>query len=204
MQGHLYIISAPSGTGKTSLVKSLLANTDNLQVSVSHTTRPARDGEVHGVNYYFVEKAEFETMLAENTFLEHATVFGNYYGTSKTWVDSKLQQGIDIILEIDWQGAEKVRQLMPEAISIFILPPSKQALSERLYGRGKDSAEVIQRRLQAAIDEMRHCHEFDYLVVNDDFNQALQELQTIIHCQRLKQSVQQSNLSKLLQGLLSD
>ncbi|WP_353573263.1 guanylate kinase [Candidatus Albibeggiatoa sp. nov. BB20] len=204
MQGHLYIISAPSGTGKTSLVKALLADTENLKVSVSHTTRPSREGEVHGVNYYFVDTAEFEAMLTENTFLEHASVFGNYYGTSKTWVESQLQQGIDIILEIDWQGAEKVRQLMPDAIGIFILPPSKQALSQRLYGRGKDNDEVIQRRLQAAIDEMRHCHEFDYLVVNDDFDHALQELQAIILSHRLKQSVQKNNLSELLQNLLAD
>lgn len=204
MQGHLYIISAPSGTGKTSLVKALLEATDNLQVSVSHTTRTAREGEEHGVNYYFVDKAAFEATLAQGDFLEHADVFGNYYGTSKTWVESKLQQGIDIILEIDWQGAETVRQLMPDAISIFILPPSKQALSQRLYGRGKDSDEVIQRRLKAAIAEMQHCHEFDYLVVNDDFEQALQQLQSIIQVQRLKQPIQQTNLSTLLDHLLSD
>jgi guanylate kinase len=204
MQGHLYIISAPSGTGKTSLVKALLANTDNLKVSVSHTTRPAREGEVHGINYYFVDKTEFEAMLAQKTFLEHALVFTNYYGTSKTWVESQLRQGIDIILEIDWQGAEEVRRLMPDAISIFILPPSKQALSQRLYGRGKDSDEVIQHRLQAAINEMRHCHEFDYLLVNDDFEQTLQELQFIILSHRLKQSVQKVRLSELLENLLSD
>ncbi|MEK7989752.1 MAG: guanylate kinase [Thiotrichaceae bacterium] len=204
MQGHLYIISAPSGTGKTSLVKALLANTDNLKVSVSHTTRSAREGEEHGINYYFVDKIEFEAMLTQKTFLEHAAVFDNYYGTSKTWVESQLQQGIDIILEIDWQGAEEVRHLMPDAISIFILPPSKQALSQRLYGRGKDSDEVIQRRLQAAIEEMRHCHEFDYWVVNDDFDQALRELQFIIHSHRLKQSVQKVHLSELLENLLDN
>ena len=201
-QGHLYIISAPSGAGKTSLVKALLGNMDNIMVSVSHTTRPKRDGEVHGINYYFVEKSEFESMLSENTFLESATVFGNYYGTSKTWVESQLNQGIDIILEIDWQGAEKVRKLMPDAISIFILPPSKQVLSQRLYGRGTDAEEVIQRRLDAAMDEMRHCDEFDYVVVNDDFDLALQELQAVIQSQRLTQSVQKRHLAALLKELL--
>jgi len=201
--GHLYIISAPSGAGKTSLVKALLDNMDNIMVSVSHTTRPKRDGETHGVNYYFVEKTEFESMLAENTFLESATVFGNYYGTSKTWVESQLSQGIDVILEIDWQGAEKVRKLMPDAINIFILPPSKQVLSQRLYGRGTDAEEVIQRRLDAAMDEMRHCHEFDYLIVNDDFDLALQELQAIIKTQRLTQSVQKQHLAPLLKELLA-
>lgn len=204
MQGHLYIISAPSGAGKTTLVKALLANTDNLKVSVSHTTRPAREGEVHGINYYFVDKTEFEAMLAENHFLEHASVFGHYYGTSRTWVESQLKQGIDIILEIDWQGAAKVRQLMPNALSIFILPPSKQTLSQRLYGRGKDSEDVIQRRLQEAIEEMSHCHEFNYLVVNDDFDKALQDLQAIIHSQRLKQSAQKWHLADLLRDLLAD
>lgn len=204
MQGHLYIISAPSGAGKTTLVKALLANTDNLKVSVSHTTRPAREGEVYGINYYFVDKTEFEAMLAENHFLEHASVFGHYYGTSRTWVESQLKQGIDIILEIDWQGAAKVRQLMPNALSIFILPPSKQTLSQRLYGRGKDSEDVIQRRLQEAIEEMSHCHEFNYLVVNDDFDKALQDLQAIIHSQRLKQSAQKWHLADLLRDLLAD
>jgi guanylate kinase len=204
MQGHLYIISAPSGAGKTSLVKALLANTDNLKVSVSHTTRPAREGEVHGINYYFVDKTEFEAMLAKNHFLEHASVFEHYYGTSRTWVESQLKQGIDIILEIDWQGAAKVRQIMPNALSIFILPPSKQTLSQRLYGRGKDSEEVIQRRLQEAIEEMSHYHEFNYLVVNDNFDKALQDLQAIIHSQRLKLSAQKWHLADLLGDLLAD
>ncbi len=202
MQGHLYIISAPSGAGKTSLVNALLAIHENLQVSISHTTRPARKGEIHGKNYYFVDKTQFEAMLADNVFLEYATVFDNYYGTSRTWVESKLIQGIDIILEIDWQGAEKVRQFMPDAISIFILPPSRPALSQRLHGRGQDDGETIKRRLQAAVEEMQHCYKFDYLVVNDDFEHALWDLRAIIRTQHLKQSVQKSTLMTLLDDLL--
>jgi guanylate kinase len=198
---HLYTISAPSGAGKTSLVKALIQQVDNLKVSISYTTRAARAGEVNGVDYHFIDVEQFEFMRQNGEFLEYANVFGNYYATSKTWLQEQLTQGIDIILEIDWQGAQIVRQTMLNQ-SIFILPPSKDILAQRLRQRGLDAEAVIQRRLSAAVAEMRHCHEFDYLIVNDEFALALQQLIIIIQSQRLRLSVQQSKLSTLLQQLL--
>lgn len=184
-QGSLYVISAPSGAGKTSLVTEMLAQDARLGVSISHTTRPMREGEQNGVNYHFVSRSEFEAMIAQGDFLEHADVFGNYYGTSQVWVRDTLAKGQDVILEIDWQGAEQVRRLIPECVGIFIVPPSAAVLRERLTGRGTDAPEVIERRLAEAAEECRHAVEFDYLVVNDDFDQALTELLCIVRSRRL-------------------
>ena len=202
-QGTLYLIAAPSGAGKTSLVKALLEKTQNLRVSVSHTTRPARAGEEDGVNYHFVSKNEFQQMLSDKVFLEHAQVFDNYYGTSLKWLTEQLNTGIDVILEIDWQGAQQVRRLKPDTVSIFILPPSRATLEQRLKDRGKDSEEVIAKRLRGAVEEMSHNIEFDYLVVNDDFDQALKDLQAIIQNQGLKQAAQAGKLEGLLNDLLN-
>ena len=199
--GTLFIISAPSGAGKTSLVTKLLGEMDNIQVSVSHTTRACRPGEEDAVNYHFVSQAQFETMVAGEQFLEYAEVFGNYYGTSKEWVQSTLDNGIDVILEIDWQGAQQVREKFAHHVSIFILPPSKQALVERLQGRGQDEAAVIEKRIAAATEEMSHYAEADYLVINDDFETALQQLKSIISAKRCKIPVQ--GCEKLLSDLLS-
>ncbi len=185
-QGTLYIISAPSGAGKTSLVKALLESTDGMQVSVSHTTRPMRPGEVDGKAYHFTDVESFKARIDSGDFLEHAEVFGNFYGTSRSAVEEMLAQGLDVILEIDWQGAAQVRKLIPEAVSIFILPPSREELERRLRGRGTDADEVIARRLGEAVNEMGHYGEFDYLVFNDDFDLALTELRTIVLARRLR------------------
>lgn len=203
MSGNLFIISAPSGAGKTSLVKALVESTDNIRVSVSHTTRAMRPGEVDGVNYNFVSKEQFLAMLEQSEFLEHAEVFDNWYGTSWRWVRSELAAGRDVILEIDWQGAAQVRRQMPEAISIFILPPSREELRRRLTGRGTDEDAVIDRRMAAAVDEMSHYVEADYLVINDDFEAALQQLKAIVQSGRLQQANQQQRHGQLLQKLLS-
>lgn len=200
-QGTLYTISAPSGAGKTSLVKALVEKTENIQVSVSHTTRQPRPGEQNGVNYHFVTQEEFMQMLAKNLFLEQAKVFDHYYGTSQDWLMAKLNAGIDVILEIDWQGAKQVCDLKPDAVSIFILPPSQLALEKRLRERGKDNDNVIAQRLRGATLEMSHYAEFDYLVVNDDFSKALEDLQNIVYSQRLRQSVQTLKLKELLSEL---
>ena len=178
--GTLYIVSAPSGAGKTSLVKALLDSQANLRVSVSHTTRAMRPGEVDGVNYHFVSREAFTAMLERNEFLEHAQVFDNLYGTSQVWVEQTLAEGFDLILEIDWQGAEQVRRLMPQAKSIFILPPTQEALRHRLTHRGQDSGEIIERRMRDAVSEMAHYVEYDYLVINDDFAHALDDLKAIL------------------------
>jgi guanylate kinase len=199
--GTLFIISAPSGAGKTSLVTQLLSELDNIQVSISHTTRASRPGEQDGVNYHFVSQKEFDAMIGEQQFLEYAEVFGNSYGTSEDWVRSTLNQGIDIILEIDWQGAQQVREKFSGNVSIFILPPSKQALVERLQGRAQDEAQVIEKRIAAATEEMSHYAEADYLIINDDFDEALQQLKAIISAQRCKIPVQGSE--KLVSDLLS-
>ncbi|MCK5718632.1 MAG: guanylate kinase [Thiomargarita sp.] len=202
-QATLYIISAPSGAGKTSLVKELVNNTENLQVSVSHTTRQSRPGEQDGINYNFIDKTVFTQMQQNNDFLEYAKVFDYYYGTSKKWVEQKLNAGIDIILEIDWQGAQQVRKIKSSAVGIFILPPSQAVLKERLYNRGQDSEAVIQKRLQGAVLEISHYNEFDYLIVNDDFFTAVKKLQKIIYSQRLKQTVQAQKLALLVKDLLN-
>lgn len=202
-RGTLFTLSAPSGAGKTSLVKALLEAMPELTVSVSHTTRPMRPGEENGVNYHFVSHERFEAMLEADDFLESAEVFGNFYGTSAKWVQDTLAQGQDVILEIDWQGAEQVRQLMPDTCSIFILPPSSQALEERLQGRGQDDADVIAKRMQAAVNEMSHYQAADYLVINDDFDVALGDLQTIVSSTRLLTDQQEMRHTKLLKDLLS-
>lgn len=201
--GNLYIISAPSGAGKTSLVKKLIATVENLIVSVSHTTRQSREGEIHGKDYFFVNVDDFRAMQNDNAFLESAQVFDNFYGTAKKTVETNLAQGDDVILEIDWQGAKQVRDLMPNSYSIFILPPSTQILRERLEGRGKDSVEIIDRRMQDAVAEMSHYGEFDYLVVNDDFNTALNELESIIIANRLQQKSRAIKLKSLIHDLLA-
>lgn len=201
--GTLYIISAPSGAGKTSLVKSLIDVEPRIRVSVSHTTRSMRPGELDGVNYHFVDREGFLTMLERNEFLEHAEVFGNLYGTSQRWVEQTLAEGYDLILEIDWQGAQQVRRLMPLAKSIFILPPTQEALRHRLTKRGQDSGEVIERRMREAVSEMSHYVEYDYLVINDDFAHALDDLRAIFRSNQLLQGVQQQRHGGLLSELLA-
>ena len=201
--GKLYIISAPSGAGKTSLVKQLVADLTGLTVSVSHTTRQMRSGEIHGQDYYFVSVAEFQAMLEKQAFLEHAQVFDNFYGTAQQTVEDKLKQGLDVILEIDWQGAEQIKQLLPDSLSIFILPPSTDVLLQRLRNRGQDDEPIIARRMRDAVTEMRHYDEFDYLVVNDVFAAALTELKSIIIANRLTRQRQVGNLQPLLRSLLA-
>jgi guanylate kinase len=203
LTGTLYTVSAPSGAGKTSLVKALVERCQSLRVSVSHTTRPMRPGEEDGVNYHFVEESAFLNMLERTEFLEHARVFGNLYGTSGVWVEKQLKLGSDIILEIDWQGAQQVKRLMPETQSIFILPPSRKTLQERLKQRGQDDLDIIESRMNAAIEEMSHYVESDYLVVNEDFDQALDEMHAIVISQRLLTSRRQGELSDLLKDLLN-
>ncbi|MEO5703324.1 MAG: guanylate kinase [Gammaproteobacteria bacterium] len=200
--GTLYIIAAPSGGGKSSLVSALIKILPRLKVSVSHTTRPMRPGEQNGVQYHFVEQAIFDALLRENTFLEHAQVFDHCYGTSRDWVLEQLQKGLDVILEIDWQGARQVRHLLPQSVGIFILPPSRTQLGERLHARAQDPDNVIARRMHGAITELKHYDEFDYLVLNDDFDTALADLQSIIRCRQLRTSVQIVKLKDLLASLL--
>lgn len=190
MKGQLYIISAPSGAGKTSLVTALLRSESDLGLSVSHTTRPQRPGENDGIHYHFTEKSDFEAMIAQDEFLEYADVFGNYYGTSHAAIEDVLDTGHDLILEIDWQGAQQVRAKHEHVRSIFILPPSRAALLQRLKGRGSDSEEVIARRSAEAMEEMSHHVDADYLVINDDFETALLDLQAIIRAERLTHSRQ--------------
>ncbi|WP_020158674.1 guanylate kinase [Methylobacter marinus] len=201
--GKLYIIAAPSGAGKTSLVKQLVADLDSLTVSISHTTRPMRPGEAHGRDYYFVSIADFQAMLEQQAFLEHARVFDNFYGTARQTVQENLSQGLDVILEIDWQGAQQIKQLLPDSQSIFILPPSTAVLQQRLRNRGQDDEQIIARRMRDAVAEMSHYHEFDYLVVNDDFEQALAALKSILIANRLTRQRQQHKLAPLLKALLS-
>lgn len=203
VKGTLYIISAPSGAGKTSLVKKLVADELNLTVSVSHTTRKMRPGEKNGVDYHFVDQANFTSMIEHSAFLEHARVFDNFYGTSQQHVEQQLLDGKDVILEIDWQGARQVRRLITDCQSIFILPPSSAVLRQRLEARGQDDKAVIDRRMQDAVNEMSHYAEFDYLVVNDDFEQALQQLRCIIRANRLRQLRQERQLQQLLIELLN-
>lgn len=201
-KGTLYVVSAPSGAGKTSLVAALLADDPRLGVSVSHTTRPMRKGEADGINYHFVSRETFEAMIERNEFLEHADVFGNYYGTSQVWVEETLSAGQDVILEIDWQGAVQVRRLMPDCVGIFIVPPSPETLKARLTGRGTDAPEVVERRLREAGEECSHAQEFDYLVVNDQFPVALADLQAIVRGQRLRMQAQEVRHSELLSRLV--
>ena len=200
--GALFIVSAPSGAGKTSLVKALLEKTTDLEVSVSYTTRKPRPREQNGVHYHFIDVPTFEDMITQGLFLEHARVFDNYYGTSREKMAERLQHGVDIILEIDWQGARQVRTFFPDAIGIFVLPPSRALLEQRLRSRNTDSDEVINRRLRDAVSDMSHYNEFEFIVVNDNFERALHELHAIIITQRLRLSTSQSRLAPLLSNLL--
>ena len=204
MSGTLFIISAASGTGKTSLVKALLENCPNLKVSISNTTRNKRAGELDGVHYHFTAKEQFVDMISQGAFLEHAEVFGNYYGTARHMVEENLRQDIDVILEIDWQGAQQVRQSYPNAVSIFIMPPSRDALRQRLENRGQDSADIINQRLNGAISDMSHFVEVDYVVINDDFDIALEDLIAIVKASRLRQNIQVIRHADRIQGLLSN
>ena len=202
--GELFVVAAPSGAGKTSLVKALLESMPDTAVAVSHTTRPRRAGEVDGVNYHFVSEEVFQALLARDAFVESATVFGNFYGTSKAEVERIVASGRHVILEIDWQGAQQIRRVVPDAKMIFILPPSLATLKARLEGRNQDDRATIERRTAEAITEISHYGEFDYLVVNDDFGQALADLQRIVNGdgEDLAISVQQVRLAPLLADLL--
>lgn len=203
VKGTLYIVSAPSGAGKTSLVKELLQQDSQVRVSVSHTTRAMRPGEQNGIDYNFITMDQFDALIAENLFLEYADVFTNKYGTSRVWVEDELNRGVDVILEIDWQGAQQVRALMPDAVSVFILPPSQEELRKRLTGRGQDGEEVIDLRMSQAVNEMAHYNEFDYVVINDEFSTALAHLQAVLTSQRLRLAAQQARHVDLLNDLLS-
>jgi guanylate kinase len=201
--GNLYIVAAPSGGGKTSLVNALVNTLDNIEVSISHTTRNMRTGEQDGVHYFFIDEATFLQMIAEDAFVEHAKVFDAYYGTSVSQIKTRLQAGIDVVLDIDWQGAAQIRQLFPQSVSIFVLPPSLNTLEMRLLKRGRDDNETIAGRMQRAQDEMRHFNEFDYLIINEDFSLAAQQLQSIVEANRLTVARQSISQAKLLSILLS-
>ena len=201
--GTLFIVAAPSGAGKSSLVNALLERDDAISLSVSHTTRPPRPGEQYGRHYYFVERGEFERQIAEGIFLEHAQVHGNLYGTSRTGVQALLAQGRDVLLEIDWQGAEQIRRSKPDCVSVFILPPSRTELESRLRGRGSDSAEVIERRLINSREEISHAHEFDFILINDEFERALDDLQAIVRAVRQRSALQWRRHEALIAELLA-
>ena len=205
-QGTLYIVSAPSGAGKSSLIQALLKTQPlyDTQVSVSHTTRAPRPGEVHGEHYYFVNHDEFRSMIGRDAFLEHAEVFGNYYGTSREAIEQVLASGVDVFLDIDWQGAQQIREKMPHARSIFILPPSKIELDRRLRGRGQDSEEVIAKRMAEAKSEISHYSEYDYVIVNDDFDTALMDFKAILRAERLKEEKQAAKYKGMLDALLAE
>ncbi len=197
MAGSLYVVAAPSGAGKTTLVRKLLERAPHICLSVSLTTRPPRPGDVDGRDYFFVTATEFRERIRRGEFLEWAEVHGNFYGTSRLWIEEQMQAGRDVLLEIDWQGAQQVRAVFPAAIGIFILPPSLDELARRLTGRGTDSEEVIARRLAAAEAEMRHVGEFDYVIINDDLNQALDDLGAIARASRLRLEVQRARHAEL-------
>lgn len=202
MSGSLFVISAPSGAGKTSLVHALLATNKQIDLSVSYTTRAPREGEVNGVAYHFVSRETFAEMAGRGEFLESAEVYGNFYGTSQSCISQEIAKDRDILLEIDWQGAQQVRRLFPDCVSIFILPPSIQALEQRLNGRGTDSAEIISRRMAAAREDVAHVAEFDYVIINDNLNDALGQLNAVVQAARLrgpKQLARHQNLINQLQ-----
>lgn len=203
-RGNLFILSAPSGAGKSSLINALLERHSDMKVSVSHTTRSPRPGEENGVHYHFVTQDEFKQVIADDGFFEWAQVFDNYYGTSKQSIETQLANGIDVFLDIDWQGARQVRELVSDVRTIFILPPSKQELEARLNGRGQDSAEVIASRMAKAQSETSHYNEYDYLIVNDDFDTALYQLESIVFASRLAQTNQAHKHQQLLNDLLAD
>jgi guanylate kinase len=194
---NLFVVVAPSGAGKTSLVNALLERDPNIRLSISHTTRKPRAGEEHGKHYHFIEKAAFEKMIAAGDFLEHADVYGNYYGTSRRWIEGELQGEHDVLLEIDWQGAAQVRKLFPNMVGIFILPPSLAELGRRLEGRGKDSAETIARRMASAREEISHVLEFEYIIINESFDSAVVDLVSVVRAARLSRERQRGRLEKL-------
>lgn len=198
MAGDLFVVVAPSGAGKTSLVNRLLEAEPGIRLSVSHTTRAPREGEVDGREYHFVARAAFEAMIAAGDFLEHADVYGNYYGTSRRWIEQELEGEHDVLLEIDWQGALQVRKLFPRMVGIFILPPSLAELRRRLTDRGKDSPAVIERRMASAREEISHVLEFEYIIVNEQFDVALADLQAVVRAARLSRERGASRLSRLL------
>ena len=201
-QGILFVISAPSGAGKTSLVKELRVQVDGFSVSISHTTRTMRPGEIDGVDYFYINSDKFEEMIAAGEFLEYAKVFGNYYGTAQATVENALSAGKDVLLEIDWQGARQIKKLLPDCQSLFILPPSREALWQRLQKRGQDNAETIERRMRESISEMSHFSEYDYLIINDDFDKAVNEMRSIVVASRLKTSSQSTYNKDLIANLL--
>ena len=201
MSGALFIISSPSGGGKTSLVKALLEAEPDVRLSVSYTTRPPRPAETNGLDYNFVAPREFERMLETGEFLESAVIYGNHYGTSQKWVEAEFAQGRDVLLEIDWQGAQQVRSLMKAVVSVFIVPPSPDVLEARLKGRGQDSAEAIARRLAAARDEMSHASEYDYVIINEEFSRAALDLRSVVRAERLKFARQLARHSDLFNRL---
>ncbi|RLV59113.1 guanylate kinase [Parashewanella curva] len=204
-QGTLFIISAPSGAGKSSLLSALMQDRPkDMQISVSHTTRAPRPGEEDGVHYHFVGQSEFKALIEKEQFVEWAEVFGNYYGTSQTVIEDTLNKGIDVFLDIDWQGAQQVKKLMPNAIGVFVLPPSKAELERRLTGRGQDSAEIIAGRMAQAVSEISHYNEYDYVIVNDDFDTALADLRGIVRAQRLTLTSQTHRHDGMLKGLLAE
>jgi len=202
MSGHLYIVSAPSGAGKTTLVRMLLENDPGIRLSISYTTRAPRPGEQDGREYNFVDMAAFRAMVDRGEFLEWAEVHGNCYGTSRPWIEREMAAGRDVLLEIDWQGAQQVRKLFPEAIGIFVLPPSMDELARRLTGRGTDSAEVIARRLAAAQEEMRHVFEFEYVIINDELQRALADLLSVVRASRLRLAAQRTRHAALFNSLI--
>jgi guanylate kinase len=202
MIGHLYIVTAPSGAGKTTLVRLLFENDPGIRVSISSTTRAPRPGEQDGREYHFVDAEKFLAMVSRGEFIEWAEVHGNYYGTSKQWIEEQMTAGNDVLLEIDWQGARQVRKVFPDAVGVFILPPSLDALQQRLAGRGTDSADTIARRIAAARDEMRHVDEFDYVIINDDLQQALGNLLSVVSASRLKYTSQRQRHPALFATLL--
>lgn len=203
MSGNVFIVSAPSGAGKTSLVRALLDADPQVKLSVSYTTRAPRPGEVGGQHYHFVDQNTFMVMLNRGDFLESAEVYGNHYGTSQRWIETQLALGLDILLEIDWQGAAQVRNLMPQAISIFVLPPSIQALKARLTGRGQDAEAVIAKRVAAAREDMTHFSEFDYVIINNDFALAAADLQAVVKASRLLLAKQMLRHGALIENLLA-
>jgi guanylate kinase len=198
MAGDLFVVVAPSGAGKTSLVSALLGAERGLRLSVSYTTRAPREGEVDGREYHFVSRAAFESMIGAGDFIEHANVYGNYYGTSRRWIEAELAGGHDVLLEIDWQGARQVRALFPNMVGIFILPPSLAELRRRLTARGKDSAEVIERRMASAREEISHVLEFEYIIVNEQFDVAVADLQAVVRAARLSRERRADRLARLL------
>lgn len=204
-QGTLYIVSAPSGAGKSSLISALLKENPryDMKVSVSHTTRAMRPGEENGIHYHFVNLDEFKVLIEQNAFLEYAQVFDNFYGTSRLWIEEMLSKGIDVFLDIDWQGAQQIREQMPQARSIFILPPNREELERRLDARGQDTKEVIAQRMIKACSEISHFNEYDYVIVNDDFDVALMDIKAIVRAERMKQDKQASKYQDMLNRLLA-